>query len=182
MAHTGILQKGDNTAVVGIVLFCAILILAQTLATIVGYVYINTDAWAFVGCIIFDINDLMTSRHRNDFYITDHLWGESSVIDGFCLQSFSNAKLLCFFAVCLNKLLYKTSSCWWSENLWYSCDAMVTILIFLLTHWGRDKMDAISQATFSSAFSWMKMFEFRLKFHWSLFPGVQLTIFQQCFR
>ena len=33
-----------------------------------------------------------------------------------------------------------------------------------LTHWGRDKMDAISQMTFSSAFSWMKMFEFWLKF------------------
>ena len=32
-----------------------------------------------------------------------------------------------------------------------------------LTHWGRDKMDAISQTTFSSTFSWMKMFEFRLK-------------------
>ena len=47
-----------------------------------------------------------------------------------------------------------------------------------LTHWGRDKMDAISQTTFWSAFSWMKMFEFRLKFHWSLFLRVQLTIFQ----
>ena len=29
-----------------------------------------------------------------------------------------------------------------------------------LTHWGRDKMDAISQTTFSSAFFLMKMFEF----------------------
>ena len=51
-----------------------------------------------------------------------------------------------------------------------------------LTHWGRDKMDAISQTTCSSAFSWMKMFEFRLKFHWSLFLRVQLTIIQLCFR
>ena len=40
-------------------------------------------------------------------------------------------------------------------------------------------MDAISQTTFSSAFSWMKMFEFRLKF---LFWRVQLTIFQHWFR
>ena len=45
----------------------------------------------------------------------------------------------------------------------------------MLTHWGRDKMDANSQTTFSSAFSWMKIFEFRLKFHWSLFLRVQLT-------
>ena len=39
-------------------------------------------------------------------------------------------------------------------------------------------MDAISQTTSSSAFSWMKMFEFRLKFQWSLFLRSQLTIFQ----
>ena len=51
-----------------------------------------------------------------------------------------------------------------------------------LTHWGRDKMDAISQTTFSSAFSWKKIFEFRLKFHWSLFLRVQLTLFQHWFR
>ena len=31
------------------------------------------------------------------------------------------------------------------------------------------KMADISQTTFLNAFSWMKMFEFRLKFHWSLF-------------
>ena len=40
----------------------------------------------------------------------------------------------------------------------------------LVTHWRRDKMDAISQTTFSNEFSWMKMIEFRLKLHWSLFP------------
>ena len=52
----------------------------------------------------------------------------------------------------------------------------------ILTHWGRKKMDAISQTTFWSAFSWMEMFEFRLKFHWSLFLRVKLTIFQHWFR
>ena len=51
-----------------------------------------------------------------------------------------------------------------------------------LTHWGRDKMNAISQTTFSNAFSWMKSFEFRLNFHWSLFLRVQSTIFQHWFR
>ena len=39
----------------------------------------------------------------------------------------------------------------------------------MLTHWGLDKMDAISQTTFSNAFFWMKMHELRLRFHWSLF-------------
>ena len=51
----------------------------------------------------------------------------------------------------------------------------------VLTHWGRDKMAAIFQ-TFSNGFSGMKMYEFRLTFHWILFLEVQLTIFQHCFR
>ena len=31
------------------------------------------------------------------------------------------------------------------------------------THWGRDKTDIISQMTFSSTFSWTKMFQFQFK-------------------
>ena len=50
------------------------------------------------------------------------------------------------------------------------------------THWGPDKMAAISQTTLSITFSWMKMLELRLNFHWSLFLRVQLTIFQHWFR
>ena len=46
----------------------------------------------------------------------------------------------------------------------------------------RDKMAAIFQTTFWNAFSWMKMYQFRLRFHWSLFPRVKLTIFQHWFR
>ena len=44
------------------------------------------------------------------------------------------------------------------------------------------KMAAIFQTTFSNAFSSMKMYEFWLTFHWSLFLGVQLTIFHHWFR
>ena len=47
-----------------------------------------------------------------------------------------------------------------------------------LTHLPLDKMAAISQTIFSDAFSWMKKFIFCLKFHWSLFLKVQLTITQ----
>ena len=65
---------------------------------------------------------------------------------------------------------------------WSVVSPQQVLLPILITHWGRDKMDAISQTTCSSAFSWMKMFEFRLRFHWILFPGVQLTIFQHWFR
>ena len=51
-----------------------------------------------------------------------------------------------------------------------------------LSHWGLNKMDAISQTTFSNAFYLMKMCEFWLKLHWSLFPRVQLRVFQHWFR
>ena len=57
-----------------------------------------------------------------------------------------------------------------------------TIKRYKLTHWGQDKMDTISQTTCWILISWMKMFEFRLKFHWSLFLRVQLTIFHHWFR
>ena len=69
-----------------------------------------------------------------------------------------------------------------TTQLWFQIVAWRRQSTSILTHWGRDKMDAISQTTFSNAFSWMKIFEFRLKFHWSLFPKVLLTIFQQWFR
>ena len=36
-----------------------------------------------------------------------------------------------------------------------------------LTHWGQDKIATISQTTFSSAFCWMKTFEFQIKFEFS---------------
>ena len=50
-----------------------------------------------------------------------------------------------------------------------------------LRHWGWDKMAAIMQTTFSNLFSWMKMYEFCLRFQWNLFPRSELTIFQHWF-
>ena len=43
-------------------------------------------------------------------------------------------------------------------------------------------MAAISQTTLSIAFSWMKMLEVWLNFHWNSLLRVQLTIFQHWFR
>ena len=51
-----------------------------------------------------------------------------------------------------------------------------------LTHWGRYNMDAILQTTFSNDFSWMKMCECRLRFHWNLFRKFESTIFHHWFR
>ena len=57
---------------------------------------------------------------------------------------------------------------YWNERI-----GMFLSHFFNLAHWGRDKMDAISQTT-STAFSWMKMLEFRLNFQWSLFLMVNI--------
>ena len=52
----------------------------------------------------------------------------------------------------------------------------------IVPHSPPDKMAAISQTTFLSAFSWMKFSAFWLKFQWSLFLRVQLTITRYWFR
>ena len=46
-----------------------------------------------------------------------------------------------------------------------------------LSRWGWGKMATIFQTTYSNGFSWMKMYEFWLKFHRTLFLRVQLAIF-----
>ena len=68
-----------------------------------------------------------------------------------------------------------------NSTVWNNCSSNTTPVAFYkclkqLTHWGWDKRAAIFQNTFSNAFSWMKMYEFRLRFRWSWFPGVPLTI------
>ena len=63
---------------------------------------------------------------------------------------------------------------------WYH--DMQTLSLLALNTLRPRQMAAISQTTLSNPFSWMKVFEFRLKFHWSLFLRFQLTIFQHWFR
>ena len=86
--------------------------------------------------------------------------GNPLVASGFPSQRASKAELWCFL-LCLPE--QPTEQTFELPVIW---DAMT------LTHWGRDKMDAISQTTFSNTFSWMKIFESWLEFHWSLFPSV----------
>ena len=47
--------------------------------------------------------------------------------------------------------------------------------------WARQNW-AISQTTFWNTFSWMKIYEFRWRFHWHLFLRFELTIFPHWFR
>ena len=56
----------------------------------------------------------------------------------------------------LNSKLKKSDFIAYIYNINSACNKYIKKEIFL-THWGRDNMDTISQTTFSSAFSWMKM-------------------------
>ena len=51
---------------------------------------------------------------------------------------------------------------------------------YCITHWGWDKMAAISQTTFSNVFSWMNMYKFCLSFHWSFFIPALVQIMAWC--
>ena len=68
-------------------------------------------------------------------------------------------------------------------NLFVHVGVQLTISGYWLTHWGWDEIAAISQIIFSYAFSWieLKPYNFRFRFHWSLFLRFQLTIFQHWF-
>ena len=133
--------------------------------------------------------------------------GNSSVTGEFPAQRPVTRSFDVFLVLRPNKRLSKQSRGWWfqmhSRPLWRHCNLSASLpgvvrlasrrwrhsdlnlginsYIPALTHWGRDKMAATSQTTLSNAFSWMKISEFRLEFHWSLFPSAQLTIFQHWF-
>ena len=100
------------------------------------------------------------------FCITGPLWGES--IGGFPSQRASNAESI--------SMSYCHHTC-----TWCCCAKSCHAYLWSLKHWCQDKMAAIYH-TFLKAYSSMKMYEFQLKFHWSLFPIVQLTISLHWFR
>ena len=115
--------------------------------------------------------------------------------------SFSENAFQIFFMVII-KIIFtgmcwylSWSSCWWWVNIG-SGDGLIsrgseplpflplpilrkTHAVIELTHWGQDKMAAIFQTTFLNAFSWMKIYEFQLKFHWNKGPINNIPAFVQ---
>ena len=90
---------------------------------------------------------------------------------------------ICFRANRMTTLLYQNQGInyvVWSGSCLPRWRISCTCPISVLTQWGWNKMATISQTTISYAFSWKLWF--RLKFHWSLFPRVELTIFHHWFR
>ena len=83
---------------------------------------------------------------------------------------------------------YQEACSQWILTHWLACINSCDVICehnkshFKLSHWGQNKIAAISQTTFWNACSWMEMHEFRSKFHWNLFLRVQLKIFKYWFK
>ena len=79
-----------------------------------------------------------------------------------------------FLVVRLDKLIVEQTA----EFTCFAIELTTELTLFWdgLTHLSLDKIVAISQMTFSNAFSWIKNFKFWLKFYWNLFLRVHLTI------
>ena len=58
-----------------------------------------------------------------------------------------------------NSYFCKMSAIWFRPQ---RVNPKMALAAQMLTHWGRDKIEAILQTTFSNAISWIKMFEFWL--------------------
>ena len=89
--------------------------------------------------------------------------------------------------VWIRRTHFKISVCWclliWPSTI--SCQDICRHsddITNLLTHWGRDEMADIFKTILSNAFYWMKIYQFWLIFHLSLFPRVKLTMIQHWFR
>ena len=73
-------------------------------------------------------------------------------------------------------------TCIWKIQPWPgACRYIGTKYVYTFNTLRPRRMAAISRTTFSNTFSWIKMYQFRLRFLWSLFLKLQLTIFQHCF-
>ena len=136
------------------------------------------------------------SLHRN-FYVL-FIQNSWKFVPECPINSKSTLAQVIFFFFAKEVINHYPNECWHSpminrdNNFWsHGHFAHVAIPPFqyfttcnkqFLTHWGRDKMATIFQTTFSNAFSWKKMHVFRLGFHWSLFLGVQLTMFNHWVR
>ena len=130
--------------------------------------------------------DMMTSSNGNIFRVTGPLCGEFTGPGDFPAQRAVTRSFDVFFDLRpINDWVNNRESGDLRRHRGHY-DVSVIIQLYApgavsISHWDRDKMAAIFQTTFSSAFFWKKMYKFRLRFHWSLLPRIQLSIFQRWF-
>ena len=103
-------------------------------------------------------------------YETAHRWMPQDTFD-------DKSSLVQVMAWCHQASRHYVSQCWLRFMLPYGIIRPQWVNTLRLRQNGRH-----FAAKFSNAFSWMKTYWFWLRFRWSLFQRVQLTIFQHWFR
>ena len=128
---------------------------------------------------------LVSSQYKNQCWLCVNLnkWEQISLKFESKYSNFHEENIHeteCLNAVCKKAVIlfrpHMLTNCMWSDSKWVHLFSRSTS-----SHWGQDKMAAILQTIISNA-SWVKMYEFWLKFHWSLFWKVQSTTFQHWFK
>ena len=119
--------------------------------------------------------------------LTDKLHWNFNQNQNLFIHKNASENILCEMAAILS------TGRWVNICIFHQCGGLVSSIshkTHMFTHlllgiwmplWGQDKMATIFQTTYSNAFSWMKIYEFWFKCHWSLLPRVQLIIFQHWF-
>ena len=109
----------------------------------------------------------LRSKKTSKLRVTGLCVGNSPVTGEFPAQMASNAEMFPFDGVIM---MHRRRSVLFVRHVSSSVSSSMNLAELQgLTYWGRDKRAVIYQTTFSNAFSWMKMLEFRLKFRRSLF-------------
>ena len=138
------------------------------------------DMWG-VSCAFSASNWFSAYNAVCNIVILDRVMVDSTVT---CIECASVQYLIIW--MCMNTYVYMRghdTMYWLIKNGWFGMNNVNLELynrwiVMVLTHWGLDKMAAISQTTVSNSFPWMKIYEFWIKFHRSLFLRVQQTLFQ----
>ena len=107
---------------------------------------------------------------------------QAIIVGGFVLLAWTSCWTYSRVAGDLRRHDHHVTLLSWCNSSMYGQSIYRSRLGTQFTYLTLDKMATISQTIISDAFLWMKSFVFRLKFHLSLFLGIQLTTTQHWFR
>ena len=138
-----------------------------------GIPYVTPSlGWNHFNMAAFKVTGIKTLMHK---HIVQHLeiikmWSETWCSHQACFR--------------FKQMFKKLSSVVWKFRIIFDTHGEMRCYYVIVNspHWGRDKLAAIRQTTFSNAVSWVKMYERRLKFHLTVYLRIQLTLFYHWFR
>ena len=122
---------------------------------IVNWTHRNKLQWNLNRNIYFFIQE---NAFENVVWKMEAILSPPQCVKGFIDDTSTVAEAM---AWCYQAMSHNLNQCWPSSMMLYC-----TTRGQCLTHWGWDKMATILQTTLWNAFSSIKKFKFRLKFHW----------------